>query len=209
LIYGISQFQDSGKEHLAEKISPVKRGDVSKEWLEQVIGNVRPRITGVVIHAVEVSSAPDDVCYIVEIPRSNTAHQANDKKYYRRYNFESVPMEDYEIRLVMNRLTMPELEITNIRCNLSAREDWINTSPTHQSQARYIDFNFQVFYENLSLVWAKALSYGFVGWLNSKRTGVSNKLAQYADFESPELNSRFPSTKILNLVTKVMLKQTR
>jgi predicted HTH transcriptional regulator len=36
LIYGISQFQDSGKEHLAEKISPVKRETFLKNGLSRL-----------------------------------------------------------------------------------------------------------------------------------------------------------------------------
>lgn len=39
-----------------------------------------------------------------------TAHQARDLRYYRRYNFESVPMADYEIRDVMNRWKHPTLK---------------------------------------------------------------------------------------------------
>jgi len=48
-------------------------------------------------------------CYVVEIPQSGTAHQALDRKYYRRRNFESTAMEDYEIRDVMNRRKHPFL----------------------------------------------------------------------------------------------------
>jgi hypothetical protein len=51
------------------------------------------------------------VAYVVEIPQSNTAHQANDKRYYRRFNFECVPMEDFEIRDIMNRATIPDVEV--------------------------------------------------------------------------------------------------
>ena len=46
---------------------------------------------------------------VVEIPKSLTAHQARDLRYYRRYNFESVAMVDYEIRDVMNRQVSVEL----------------------------------------------------------------------------------------------------
>ena len=38
------------------------------------------------------------VIYVVDIPQSNIAHQAFDKRYYKRFNFISTPMEDYEIR---------------------------------------------------------------------------------------------------------------
>jgi hypothetical protein len=31
------------------------------------------------------------------------AHQARDYRYYKRHNFNALPMEDYEVRDVMNR----------------------------------------------------------------------------------------------------------
>lgn len=85
--------------------------DITKEWLEHVImGGIRPRLNGVVIHPIPLSThASGKVAYLVYVPQSFTAHQAADKKYYRRFNFESVPMEDYEIRDVMNRQKHPVL----------------------------------------------------------------------------------------------------
>jgi hypothetical protein len=53
------------------------------------------------------------VAYVISIPQSatNAPHQAPDKKYYYRQNFQSVPMEDYQIRDAMRRATTPELFI--------------------------------------------------------------------------------------------------
>jgi hypothetical protein len=109
LIYGIAEFTVVGKEHLPEKLDPVNRREFSKEWLEQIINNIRPRLDGVVITAVQLRSGPDDVAYVVEVPQSTTAHQATDKRYYKRFNFMSVMMEDYEIRDVMARLQHPKI----------------------------------------------------------------------------------------------------
>lgn len=47
------------------------------------------------------------VAYIVTVPQGKTAHQASDLRYYKRFNFESVPMQDHEIRDVNNRLKFP------------------------------------------------------------------------------------------------------
>lgn len=88
--------------------------DISKEWLEQVInGNIQPRIDGVRINQVElVTHNPGKVAYVVYVPQSTRApHQAADKRYYKRYNFESVPMEDYEVRDVSRRLATPDLQV--------------------------------------------------------------------------------------------------
>ena len=110
IIYGIKEFDDIAKRHLPEKIDPINRTDISKEWIEQVINtNIKPRIEKVVIIPVPVDNANDTIVFVVEVPQSNTAHQAIDKKYYKRYNFESVAMEDYEIRDIMGRLKHPNV----------------------------------------------------------------------------------------------------
>ncbi len=101
LIYGISEFSVENKRHLPERITPVDRRKYPREWVEQIIQAIRPRIDGIVIHSVNLSSGDTDVAFVIEIPQSNTAHQANDHRYYKRFNFQAVPMEDYEIRDVM------------------------------------------------------------------------------------------------------------
>ena len=111
LIYGIREHGDPNKKHLPEKIVPVNRVEFSREWLEQIIQSIRPRIEGIVIHSVTLDSGPNDVAYAVEVPQSNTAHQASNHRYYKRFNFQSVPMEDYEIRDVILRESMPDVEV--------------------------------------------------------------------------------------------------
>ena len=73
--------------------------DLSREWIEQVIDtHVEPRLDGLVITPVPVGSGRH--AYVLTIPQASgrAPHQAPDKKYYKRQNFQSVPMEDYEIR---------------------------------------------------------------------------------------------------------------
>jgi hypothetical protein len=111
VIYGVREDQEEDKKHLPEKLDPVDRTLFSKEWLEQVMNNIRPRMAGCVIHPADVDTAPNHVIYVVDIPKSTTAHQATDHRYYIRYNFQSVPMEDHEIRDVMNRATVPDAHV--------------------------------------------------------------------------------------------------
>ena len=106
IIYGLIETN-----HFPGSIDPVKRCDFSKEWLEHVIGNIRPKIDGLLIHPVPIGNSTTDVVYVVEIPKSHTAHQAMDKRYYKRFNFESVPMEHYEILDVLNRQKHPRIEL--------------------------------------------------------------------------------------------------
>ena len=112
IIYGVREFDDKDNSHLPEKIDAIKRTDITKEWLEQIISTkIQPKIDGIEITPIEVSKENNTVIYIVDIPKSNTAHQASGHKYYKRYNFESVAMEDYEIRDVMSRGAYPNMTL--------------------------------------------------------------------------------------------------
>lgn len=109
LIYGISEYSQADKRHLPERITPVNRTEFPREWVEQIIQAIRPRIDGISIYSVNLSSGENDTAYIIEIPQSHTAHQASDNRYYKRFNFQSVPMEDYEVRDVMFREQTPNI----------------------------------------------------------------------------------------------------
>jgi hypothetical protein len=111
IVYGIAEGPTATTKHLPLALAPVDRTQFSKEWLEQVIQRIQPRIEGIEIIPIPLASAPDHVAYAVNIPQSDTAHQAADKRYYKRHNFMAVPMEDYELRDVMNRLTHPIIEL--------------------------------------------------------------------------------------------------
>jgi len=108
LIYGISE--DRANRHLPGRIDPVDRMSITKEWFEQILNaRIRPRIHGIKIHVVTIED--DKVVYILEIPKGETAHQANDKIYYRRHNFSVESMFDSEIRDVMSRQRKPQIKI--------------------------------------------------------------------------------------------------
>lgn len=88
--------------------------DISKEWIEQVINStIEQRIDGVRIKEIGLSGAKAGrSIYVVYVPRSTRApHMASDNRYYKRFNFESVPMEDYEVRDVSRRLEVPDLYV--------------------------------------------------------------------------------------------------
>lgn len=112
IIYGISEYTELNKKHLPEKISAINRMACSKEWLENVIhSNISPKIEGLLITPISLENEKE-VIYVVEIPKSFTAHQnTRDFKYYRRYNFSAVPMHAHEISDIMNRAKNPEIEL--------------------------------------------------------------------------------------------------
>lgn len=111
IVYGISEHSSKSKNHLPQSIDPIDRSTISREWMDQVIGNIEPRIPNIKIIPITVEDEENNVVYVVEIPKSNTAHQAKNLRYYRRYNFESVPMRDFEIRDVMNRSIKPNADL--------------------------------------------------------------------------------------------------
>ena len=81
IIYGKREFDDAARRHLPEKLDPVDRTSISKEWLEQVINsNIQPKVSGILITPIQLSSSANHVAYIVTVPKSITAHQASDKK---------------------------------------------------------------------------------------------------------------------------------
>jgi hypothetical protein len=109
IIYGIPEKN--------QKPQPLDSGvpndKITREWIEQVINSrVQPRIEGLVITPIPFDSSHTG--YVITIPQSSARapHQAPDKKYYKRQNFHSVPMEDYEIRDTLRRATTPDLLAT-------------------------------------------------------------------------------------------------
>lgn len=103
IVYGIAE--SSQQPSCAESFSPIDPVKSSKDWLEQVIqSRIQPRVHGIVIRPIELrKNNPGQYVYVVSIPQSETAHQASDNRYYKRFNFQSVAMEDYEVRQTMSR----------------------------------------------------------------------------------------------------------
>lgn len=107
IIYGVKE-----KNHLPEEIDDGIEVEGKREWLEQVINSrISPRIQNVVIQPISLEASPSKTIFAVEIREGLTAYQASDHKYYRRFNFQSVPMHDYEVKMAINRYREPKLEL--------------------------------------------------------------------------------------------------
>jgi predicted HTH transcriptional regulator len=105
ILYGVweTKTRPSSFEDLDSGIDP---SDITPEWLEQIINsNIQRRVDGIRINPIKLTKThPGKCAYAIFVPQSSNApHQASDKKYYKRFNFHSVPMEDYEIRDIRNR----------------------------------------------------------------------------------------------------------
>jgi predicted HTH transcriptional regulator len=105
IIYGMTEKDQEPK----GLDSGVPNNEITREWIEQVINsNVEPRIDGLVITPIPFDDS--NTGYVLTIPQAvvRAPHQAHDHKYYKRQNFQSVPMEDYEIRDAFRRSTNAE-----------------------------------------------------------------------------------------------------
>ena len=107
IIYGIAEGKDNHPMGIDEGVNAV---ELNREWLEQtIVSNIQPKIDRLAIYPIPLPSKDKNrVAYVVSIPQatSRAPHQARDKRYYKRYN--SVPMEDYEIRDIYRRAMTPE-----------------------------------------------------------------------------------------------------
>lgn len=108
IVYGIEE-----KNHKADSLHFVDGNEFTKEMLEQIINTrIQRKIDGLIIDPIRYNNKIEQTIYVVKIPRSiNAPHITSDKKFYRRYNFESVAMEEYEIRNLYSRTEKTKLKI--------------------------------------------------------------------------------------------------
>lgn len=140
IIYGINE-----KNHKADSLSFVDGNNYTKEWLEQIINSTIYRtVPGIKIFPVRKDGEIEKTIYIVKIPESIEApHMARDKRYYRRYNFESVFMEEYEVRNMYFKKSKSKLVIDTIRIAIDSSEN--NDEITHftmEVDIQNIGFNY-------------------------------------------------------------------
>jgi hypothetical protein len=202
LIYGIREFDQENRRHLPERITPVDRRKYPREWVEQIIQAIRPRIDGIVIHSVNLSSGETDVAFVIEIPQSNTAHQASDHRYYKRFNFQAVPMEDYEIRDVMFREQTPNIALNFlIEINHEAQNLVVQAQNNGSAFAQYVAVFLDVPVPVLQTIENK---------LNVKDGGrfyrhrLTNLNQEYAD---EQFRSSFPLLRSMSMSWKIPLRE--
>lgn len=139
IIYGIEEVNNK-----AHSLKFVNGKEIPKEWLEQIIdSSIQRRIEGLTIDVIRYNGEVEKSIYVVKIPRSSNApHQAN-KRYYKRHNFLSSEMDEYEIRDLYNRVSATNLKIAtpNLICKNGATQGGKYLFYT-------IDINFDI--QNLS-----------------------------------------------------------
>ncbi len=106
IVYGVEE-----RNQKPQKITPINGYDFTKEWIESIIQSIRPRIEDIKIFPIRVEGIEKSI-YVVQIPSSEEMpHMAKDNKYYKRCNFESTPMEEYEVKNRYFKTSIPKLKI--------------------------------------------------------------------------------------------------
>lgn len=121
IIYGI--VEDKQKK-LPVSTDGVVDPVITREWIEQKLqSTIRPKVQGIIIVPIAVPTG--GWAFVIDIPAATTfaPHMSEDHKYYRRYNFESVAMEDYEVKDAMRRSSSPDLFIDIRWTDVEASDD--------------------------------------------------------------------------------------
>lgn len=110
IIYGINEV-----DHKADSFSFLDGDAITKEWLEQVLKDgIHRRVDGIGIYPIRVDNDINKTIYVVEVPVSTLApHMIKDNRYYKRFNFMSVPMEEYEVRHTFERRQNAKLDFAD------------------------------------------------------------------------------------------------
>lgn len=100
IIYGIKE-----ENHIASQPTFIDGNEFTKEWLEQVINStIQKHIPSIEIFPIRRDGNIRESIYLVKIPKSDLApHICIDKRFYKRFNFESIAMEEYEVRQLYER----------------------------------------------------------------------------------------------------------
>jgi predicted HTH transcriptional regulator len=108
IVYGIKEIN-----HKASELSFIDGDEFSKEWIEQVINSsIQRHIPDLYIYPIRFDNSVNKTVYVIKIPKSVEApHISKDKRFYKRFNFESAAMEEYEIRLLYGRKSKSKLVI--------------------------------------------------------------------------------------------------
>lgn len=167
IVFGIAQKECNGHS-IPEKLTPIPNTLMSKDSLSQLLSsNIQP-----VIENLEISFIPFNAetgFFVIEVPQGITAHQNRlSHLYHRRRNATIEPMEDYEIRDVMNRSKHPIIELefelhkTIINVTEKPRKQFFNfADDVKEEDKQFTETKYKLKYRlvNKGMVYAKYINY--------------------------------------------------
>jgi len=124
LVFGV---KETGKGGYPKEILGIDKNQINKERIEQIIlGNIQPRLN-VKIQLVELKD-PTKAIIVIEIPNSYLKPHMNgrDKKFYKRYNFQALPMTEIEVNNTYKRRFAGHQELENYVNKLLKFDFWEN-----------------------------------------------------------------------------------
>ena len=118
LIYGVPETSDphttGGAPVPLTELDRIgfERGEIDKETIENLVtSNIQPK-PGPDLFQIEEVEYVDRIIYIVQVAVGiGEAWQATDKRYYKRFHYKAEAMEHYEINMVRERDTTPNLKL--------------------------------------------------------------------------------------------------
>lgn len=133
IIYGIEE--EKNQDGIPLPVEPIKgiESSIERERIENVILNsISPRVQ-LEIKRIQLSGDPSKSVFVILIPQSLQAPhmvtKSGDNRYYKRVNFSSIPMEEYEVRDLFRRNSQMSEKISEIeKTKLRDRNDgtpWI------------------------------------------------------------------------------------
>lgn len=109
IIYGIKECRKVPKKGCAEKFSPIEKEKFSPDRVEQIMNSrIQPRIQKYTMYPIDVS--PTEYVLVIDIEQSSTIHMANNGCYYKRFEFQAVKMDDWEVKSLVNRSNIPIIQ---------------------------------------------------------------------------------------------------
>lgn len=123
LIFGV---EETGRGGHPKEILGIDKNQLNKERIEQIIlGNIQPRLNTKII--VVNHKNPSKGILVIEIPNSHLKPHMNgrDNKFYRRHNFQALPMSEMEVNDTYKRRFTSYQEIENYVSELLTPEEFV------------------------------------------------------------------------------------
>jgi hypothetical protein len=184
IIYGLNE-----ENHKAHSFSFIDGNEFTKEWLEQVISStIQRNIADLKIFPIRNNGNINETIYVVQIPESYEApHICKDKKFYKRYNFESVAMEEYEVRNLYGRKIKSKLMLSGYNISFLEKKGFdvyvfnCTSGVINVGELEVANYKINVSFSNINLKkinfnWDQrpdTKTYGYTQ-VNDKRLKVSN-----------------------------------
>ncbi len=118
IVIGIIERHE-GKARIADRFDDgVDIKTWSPERIQQLCeSNISPPLRGLRVKAIPLDEARTKHAVAVYVPQGNTVYQARDRRYYGRSEYESKPLLDHEIRLLMFRGKTPNAVVKLTNCH--------------------------------------------------------------------------------------------